>query len=106
MDAGSIPAASTIRAVPCPGLLEKRRPLTQSVNCVDLPHAIDEAAELFRSGVDYLEIFDTAHSVDEDRFHTERDDDIFRFVGARMATKNERRADRPGLRSGDPAEAA
>ena len=44
--------------------------------------SFDEAAELFRSGVDYLEIFDAAHSADED---------VFRIVSARMATKNERR---------------
>jgi uncharacterized DUF497 family protein len=28
----------------------------------------EEASELFRSGVDYLEIFDDAHSTIEDRF--------------------------------------
>lgn len=63
-----------------------------------------EAAELFRSGVDYLELFDEAHSVDEDRFlaigpiagglvlvvHTEQDDDIIRIISARWATKAER----------------
>ena len=67
--------------------------------------SFDEAAEIFRSGVDYLEIFDAAHSVDEDRFiavgpigrgaivvvFTERDDDVFRIVSARMETRNERR---------------
>ena len=68
--------------------------------------SFDEAAELFRSGGDYLEIFDAAHSVGEDRFiavgpigrgvivvvYTERDDDVFRIVGARMATKSEKRS--------------
>jgi uncharacterized DUF497 family protein len=63
-----------------------------------------EAAELFRSGVDYLEIFDVAHSIDEDRFlaigpiarglvlvvHTEQDEDTIRIISARWATKAER----------------
>ena len=66
--------------------------------------SFDEAAELFRERVDYLGIFDVAHSVDEDRFLavgpiwrglvvvcTERDD-VFRFVSARMAAKSERRS--------------
>ena len=66
----------------------------------------DEAAELFRSSIDYLEIFAAAHSADEDRFlavgpigrglivgvYTERDDDVFRIVSARMATKSEERS--------------
>jgi uncharacterized DUF497 family protein len=30
--------------------------------------ALEEASELFRSGVDYLEILDDAHSSAEDRF--------------------------------------
>ena len=64
-----------------------------------------EAEELFRSDVDYLEIFDHEHSGEEDRFiaigpikrgvivvvYTERDDDILRIISARMATRNERR---------------
>ena len=64
-----------------------------------------EAAELFRSDVDYLEIYDHEHSVEEDRFiaigpikrgvivvvYTERDDDVLRIINARMATRNERR---------------
>ncbi len=64
-----------------------------------------EAAELFRSDVDYLEIFDHEHSGEEDRFiaigpiqrgvivvvYTERDDDVLRIISARMATRNERR---------------
>jgi hypothetical protein len=66
--------------------------------------SFNEAAELFRSGVDYLEIFDEAHSVDEDRFlaigpisrglvlvvHTEQDEDTIRIISARWATKAER----------------
>ncbi len=64
-----------------------------------------EAAELFRSDVDYLEIYDQDHSGEEDRFiaigpikrgvivvvYTERDGDVLRIVSARMATRNERR---------------
>jgi uncharacterized DUF497 family protein len=67
--------------------------------------SFEEAATLFTSGVDYLEIYDEAHSGDEDRFiavgpirrgvivvvYTERDEDVLRIVSARMATKNERR---------------
>ncbi len=64
-----------------------------------------EAAALFRSDVDYLEIFDHEHSGEEERFiaigpikrgvivvvYTERDDDLLRIISARMATRNERR---------------
>jgi uncharacterized DUF497 family protein len=67
--------------------------------------SFEEAAMLFTSGVEYLEIYDEAHSGDEDRFiavgpirrgvivvvYTERDEDVLRIVSARMATKNERR---------------
>jgi uncharacterized DUF497 family protein len=63
----------------------------------------DEAAELFRSGVDYLEIYDEEHSVAEDRFiaigpirrgllliiWTERDEDLIRIISARWATRRE-----------------
>ncbi len=66
--------------------------------------SFEEAAELFSSGVDYLEIFDEAHSVDEDRFiaigpikrglvlviHTEQDEDTVRLISARWASKRER----------------
>lgn len=62
-----------------------------------------EAQELFRSDVDYLEIFDASHSDHEDRFiaigpiilgivmvvFTERDEDIVRIISARPATKRE-----------------
>ena len=62
------------------------------------------ARRLFTSGVDYLEIFDQAHSDAEDRFFaigpiqgglvlvvfTERDDDTIRMISARWATKPER----------------
>lgn len=62
---------------------------------------------LFRrstSGIDYLEIFDEAHSDTEDRFiavgpirrglvvivWTERDEDTLRIISARWATRRER----------------
>lgn len=62
-----------------------------------------EAKELFESGVDFLEIFDEAHSVDEERFiaigpiskgvilvvRTEPDEDTIRIISARRATKRE-----------------
>ena len=66
--------------------------------------SFDEAAELFRSGEDYLEIFDAEHSVTEDRFisigpisrglvlivWTERDEETVRIISARWATDTER----------------
>ena len=65
--------------------------------------SFEEASELFRSGVDYLEVFDDAHSDVEDRFiavgpirrglvlivWTERAEEIIRIIGARWATKSE-----------------
>jgi uncharacterized DUF497 family protein len=65
--------------------------------------SLEEASELFRSGVDYLEIFDDEHSVTEDRFiaigpirrglvlivWTERDEETIRIISARWATKRE-----------------
>ena len=66
--------------------------------------SFEEASELFRSGVSYLEIFDREHSVIEDRFvaigpirrglvlvvWTERDEETVRIIGARWATETER----------------
>ena len=63
-----------------------------------------EAAELFRSDKDFLEIYDEEHSDEEDRFiavgrirhgivvvvYVEREDEGNRLLSARMATKNER----------------
>ena len=70
-----------------------------------LKHAVSfgEAAELFTSGRDYLEIFDTRHSELEDRFiaigvvrrgvvlvvWTEREEDVVRIISARWATSRE-----------------
>lgn len=65
--------------------------------------SFEEAQELFTSEVDYLEIFDDAHSDDEDRFlaigpirrglvlvvWTERDEQEVRIIGARWATAHE-----------------
>ena len=67
--------------------------------------SFEEATELFKSGVEYLEIYDEQHSDEEDRFiaigpikrglivvvYAERDEDILRLLSARMATKKERR---------------
>jgi uncharacterized DUF497 family protein len=66
--------------------------------------SFEEATELFKASVDYLEIYDEEHSDEEDRFiavgpirrgvivvaYTERDDDVLRILSARMATKKER----------------
>jgi uncharacterized DUF497 family protein len=66
--------------------------------------SFEEASELFRSGHDYLEIFDDEHSTDEDRFiaigpirrglilivWTERDEDTIRIISARWAEEPER----------------
>lgn len=65
--------------------------------------SFDEAAELFRSGVDYLEIYDVEHSAHEDRFIcigpidrgvvvvviTEREGAPMRLISARFASKRE-----------------
>lgn len=63
-----------------------------------------EAQRLFESGEDYLEIFDAAHSIHEDRFiaigpiargivvvvYTEREEERIPIIGARFATSRER----------------
>ena len=65
--------------------------------------SFEQASELFTGSADYLEIFDEAHSHDEDRFiaigpisrgvivvvYTERDDDVIRIISARFATTRE-----------------
>ena len=65
--------------------------------------SFEEASDLFYRGDDYMEIFDDAHSDEEDRFiaigpierglvlvvYTERDDEIVRLISARWATKRE-----------------
>ena len=66
--------------------------------------SFEEASVLFTSGVGYLEIFDEAHSYDEDRFiaigpirrglvliiWVEQEEDTIRIIGARWATKREK----------------
>ena len=66
--------------------------------------SFEEAAELFQSDDDYLEIFDEEHSVYEDRFiaigplrrglilivWTERDEETIRIISARWAAESER----------------
>ncbi len=62
-----------------------------------------EVRDLFESGAEYLEIFDSEHSDSEDRFiaigpvdrglvvvvYTEREEENVRIIGARMANKRE-----------------
>ena len=74
--------------------------------------SFQEASELFRSGVDYLEQFDDDHSDLEDRFiaigpirrglvmvvWTERDGDVVRIISARWATRSERTLFRSHIR--------
>jgi len=66
--------------------------------------SFEEASALFSSGDEYLEIFDEAHSEEEERFiaigpirlgvvlvvWTEHDEDTTRIISARWATKRER----------------
>jgi uncharacterized protein len=65
--------------------------------------SFEQASTLFERGDEYLEIFDEAHSYDEDRFiaigpisrgivlviYTEQEEDIVRIISARFATKRE-----------------
>ncbi len=67
--------------------------------------SFEEAQELFTSGVEYLELFDEAHSVEEDRFiaigpvrrgvilvaYTERIEETIRIISVRHATAAERK---------------
>ena len=75
--------------------------------------SFEEASELFRSGVDYLERFDEDHSDDEERFiaigpirrglvmvvWTERDGYTVRIISARWATRGEQVLFRSYIRS-------
>jgi len=68
--------------------------------------SFEEASALFSSGVDYLEVFDEAHSDEEERFiaigpirrglvlvvWTEREEDTTRIISARWATEREHAA--------------
>ena len=65
--------------------------------------SFEQASTLFTRGDEYLEIFDEAHSYDEDRFiaigpipqgmvlvvYTEQEDDVLRIISARFATTRE-----------------
>ena len=65
--------------------------------------SFEEAKKLLAGTADYLEIYDEAHSDEEDRFiavgrlehgvvvvvHTEEEGDALRIISARMATKKE-----------------
>jgi len=65
--------------------------------------SFEEASELFSSDEDFLEVYDAAHSIDEDRFiaigsttsgvlvviYTERRDDVIRILSARKASRAE-----------------
>jgi uncharacterized DUF497 family protein len=65
--------------------------------------SFEEARSLFDPEIDYLEIFDSEHSDLEDRFiaigpirrglivvvYTEREEDVVRIIGARLANRNE-----------------
>ena len=67
--------------------------------------SLDEASELFKSGEDYLELYDETHSTFEDRFlaigpirrglvlvvWTERREDEVRIISARWASPREAR---------------
>ena len=67
--------------------------------------SFDEASTLLLSTADCMEVFDTAHSDEEDRFvvigpiargiivvvFTERDEETIRIISARAATRRERR---------------
>lgn len=75
--------------------------------------SFEEAAELFTSGRDYLEVYDDAHSHTEDRFiaigpikrglvlvvSTERGEETVRIISARWATRGESRLYREHFRS-------
>ena len=78
--------------------------------------SFEEASALFYRGDEYLEIFDDAHSDDEDRFiaigpikkglvlvvYTERDEDTVRIISARWATKHEVEIYRSHAQGGAP----
>ena len=78
--------------------------------------SFEEASALFTGGSEYLEIFDHAHSDDEDRFiaigpigrglvlvvHTECDEETVRLISARWATKRESELYRTQVRGKAP----
>lgn len=78
--------------------------------------SFEEAQELFTSGADYLELFDEAHSADEDRFiaigpirkgvvlvaYTERNEDTVRIISVRRATAMEAKLFRRQMEHDEP----
>lgn len=78
--------------------------------------SFEEASVLFARGDDYLEIFDDAHSDEEDRFiaigpikkglvlvvYTEREEDTVRLISARWATRREAEFYRSHVQGGLP----
>jgi uncharacterized DUF497 family protein len=81
-----------------------RDPAKNAANVQKHGVSFEEAQALFCSGDDYLEIFDEAHSANEDHFiaigpiarglvlvvWTEWNDDVVRIISARWATPTER----------------
>jgi uncharacterized DUF497 family protein len=80
-------------------------PAKEQANRIKHGLSSQDAVELLSSDTDYLEIYDEAHSVEEERFiavgpvrtgiivvvYTVRDDEIIRILSARMATRRERK---------------
>jgi uncharacterized DUF497 family protein len=80
-------------------------PAKNRVNRREHRMSFEDAAELFRSGADYLEIYVEEHSDEEDRFvavgriqpgvvvvvFAEHEGDLVRILSARMVTPKERR---------------
>ena len=78
-------------------------PAKSAANEVKHGLSFEQASQLLRGDSDYLEVYDEASSVDEDRFvaigpidvgiivvvFTERSDDIIRIISARKATRRE-----------------
>jgi uncharacterized DUF497 family protein len=79
-------------------------PAKDRVNRAKHDLSFQEASELLLNATECLEIYDEAHSVEEERFiavgpiragliavvYTVRDDDLIRILSARMATRIER----------------
>jgi uncharacterized DUF497 family protein len=79
-------------------------PAKNDVNAQKHGVSFEGAQELLPSGDDYLEVFDDVHSDAEDRFiaigpitrglvlvaWTEREEEVVRIIGARLATPTER----------------
>ncbi|MCK6557104.1 BrnT family toxin [Candidatus Binatia bacterium] len=76
--------------------------------------SFEQASTLFTRGGEYLDIFDEAHSSDEDRFiaigpvsrgivlvvYTEEEENVVRIISARFATKREAEMYRSYVRGG------